>query len=99
MLARALPRCSLSEQLSLGFSAKESLYKCLNPLVHEFIEFEGARLVRVSADEACRGRFWLTLTKPLNQEFQADFELMGRYAFVPSERIETAVWLRHGSQA
>ena len=91
-LAAALPTSSAAEHLSLGFSAKESLYKCLNPLVDRFFEFDAAHVVDVLPDGASTGSITLALTRPLTAEFPAGFALVGRYAFAP-ERIETAVWL------
>jgi len=92
LLRRALPNRGVPEHLSLGFSAKESLYKCLNPLVARFIEFEDARVARVLPESESRGRIWLALRQSLSSDFPSAVELPGRYAFA-SGRIETAVWL------
>jgi enterobactin synthetase component D len=91
LLARALPVSAKSVLLSLGFSAKESLYKCLNPVAAEFIEFEDARVSRVLPDSHSSGRIWLTLLRPFAGDLHAGTELLGRYAF-QGERVETLVW-------
>lgn len=89
---RGLPSMSANEHLSLGFSAKESLYKCLNPLAHEFIAFEAARVLRVEPEAPSEGRIALALTRPVNAEFDTGFELSARYVFTP-ERVATTLWL------
>jgi enterobactin synthetase component D len=91
LLARALPGRVRSALLSLGFSAKESLYKCLNPVATEFIEFEDARVSRVLPESHTSGRIWLTLQRSFAGDLHAGTELLGCYAF-HAERIETLVW-------
>jgi enterobactin synthetase component D len=92
LLGRALPVSAKSVLLSLGFSAKESLYKCLNPVAAEFIEFEDARVSRVLPDSHASGRIWLTLLRSFAGDLHAGTELPGCYAF-QGERVETLVWL------
>jgi enterobactin synthetase component D len=52
--------------VTVVFSAKESLYKCLRPLVGVFFEFADARVVAASAG---RGTLKLRLLRDLSQEF------------------------------
>src|SRR6185503_8619182 len=42
--------------VSVVFSAKESLFKCLYPLVGKYMDFSAARVVEVSARPAAAGR-------------------------------------------
>lgn len=53
----AIPRCIL---LRLTFSAKESLYKALYPLVREFFDFLAARVESISVE---RREFSIVLTR------------------------------------
>lgn len=87
LLARALPELSETERFTLGFSAKESFYKCVNPLSGEFFEFHDARVV--SADAA---RIVLALDRPLRGGFAQGFALSGRFV-LDAGRIESAIWL------
>jgi enterobactin synthetase component D len=96
VLAAALPDRSTSELLSLGFSAKESLYKCVNRLAPELTEFEDARIVRVVRDCSASGRVCLALVKPLSRSFGNSGEFSGAYAFSDA-RVETLVWFRRAS--
>lgn len=95
---QGLPGMSANEHLSLGFSAKESLYKCLNPLAQEFIEFEAARVLRVEAETPSEGRITMALTRRINSEFDAGFELEARYAFAP-DRVATTLWLTRSQES
>ena len=96
VLAAALPERSTSELLSLGFSAKESLYKCVNPFAPELTEFEDARIVRVVRDCSASGQIYLALVKPLCRSFGKSGELTGAYAF-SDRRVATLVWFRRAS--
>jgi len=91
-LRQALPELSNAGCVSLGFSVKESLYKCLNPIAEEFIEFEDAQLLRVAPRTPTSGRIWLSLAKSFSTELAAGMEVPGCYALEP-DRVETLVWL------
>ena len=64
------------ERLNLVFCAKESLYKCLNPLVNKFFGFECARVV--SVDDRKR-KFVIELTEDLSADYGKGFRLAGQY--------------------
>ncbi|MEJ2410183.1 MAG: 4'-phosphopantetheinyl transferase superfamily protein [Novosphingobium sp.] len=54
--------------ISLIFSAKEALYKCLNPIVRRFFDHREAELVEV---DAAVGRFLIRLLVDLDTRFRA----------------------------
>jgi len=93
LLARAFPGLSAACQLSLGFSIKESLYKCLNPVADEFIEFTDALLSRVTPRTSSSGKIWLSLTRSFTGELEAGMEVPGCYV-LGEARVETLAWLR-----
>lgn len=81
--------------VTLAFSAKESLYKCLYPLVGRFMDFHAARVVQVRAgatDEPRTGELVLELAVDWSAEFRAGFRLPARWA-VKAAHLETAVLL------
>ena len=93
-LASDLPAAD-HELVTLAFSAKESLYKCLYPLVGRFMDFGAAHVVAaagVAEPSALRGELTLELTTdwsgelPRGRRFQAPFLLA-------SGHVETAVLL------
>jgi enterobactin synthetase component D len=53
--ARVCPELATSDPLdvTLAFSAKESLYKCFRPLVGTFFGFDAARITAMSHDRIC----------------------------------------------
>lgn len=67
---------STEHALTLIFSAKESLFKCLYPVVKEFFWFEAAELIYV---EPSTQAFKIRLTKNLGAVFKAGSEFSGRY--------------------
>jgi len=93
LLAQKFPVLSRASRVSLGFSIKESLYKCLNPIADEFIEFADARLLRVEPLTPRAGKIWLSLGRSFTGELAAGTEVSGCYVLGP-ERVETLVWLR-----
>jgi len=95
VLNRALPEAPRRDLLSLGFSVKESVYKCLNPLAAEFIEFEDACVIRVLPESAVSGRIWLSLSKSFSGDLGPGIEVPGCYAF-QADHVETLVWLGRG---
>ena len=95
---RALPGVARSSLVTLAFSAKESLYKCLHPLVGTFFEFQDAELVKVWGTSGA-GEFRLKLRRNLADGFRAGWETRGRFSFVEREdervnrqtRVHTAI--------
>jgi enterobactin synthetase component D len=79
-----------SEALTLAFSAKESLFKCLHQLVTWRFGFEDARLVRVDGSDR---RFSLQIETTLSADFPAGTTLTGRFA-VESAVLHTGLLLR-----
>jgi enterobactin synthetase component D len=81
--------------VSVAFSAKESLYKCLYPLVGRFMDFNAARVVTAAARaEGARlvGELTLRLSVDWSDELQQGRQLQAR--FVASDRhVESAVLL------
>lgn len=68
---------SNSELLTVVFSAKESIYKCLYPLTRTFLEFGD---IRVSALDVERGHLQCSLTRDLGQGFPRGLELTVHFA-------------------
>jgi enterobactin synthetase component D len=92
LLSRELDRPE-HELVTLAFSAKESLYKCLFPLIGKFMDFRAARVVAVVSQAESA---WLRgeLTLELSVDWSVDLRRGQRFraSFVASERhVETAV--------
>jgi enterobactin synthetase component D len=68
------PRCAVT----LLFSAKEALFKCINPVVLEFFDFVDAE---VACIDARRRTISIRLCRPLGTDFAAGQTFEGRYAF------------------
>lgn len=81
---------SLVQYLTFVFSAKESLFKCLFPLVQQYFDFRDAVITPLSPDPKQRGRFRFELLTSLNNEFCAGFSGHGTYA-VDDAGVHTAV--------
>lgn len=79
--------------LTLVFSAKESLFKCLFPLVNRFFDFHAAAIFPVSSGAHTTGRFRFELRENLDAEFCPGYSGHGSY-FVDNCRIHTAVILK-----
>ena len=73
--AEQLPLLPENELVSLVFSAKESLYKCLYPAVGRFMDFHAARLVgaaaRPVASRTVAGELTLELAVDWSSSFRA----------------------------
>ncbi len=81
--------------VTLAFSAKESLYKCLYPFVGHFMDFHAARVLSITGelhDARGRGELVLELALDWSAEFQAGRTLTARWA-LEANRVETAVLL------
>ncbi len=77
---------SVSELVSLVFSAKESVYKCLRPLTGKYFGFQSAQLVYLDRDS---GEFQVSLLKAIGGGFEAGWNASGRFTF-DHGRIHTA---------
>jgi enterobactin synthetase component D len=84
------------ELVSLAFSAKESLYKCLYPLVGRFMDLSAARVVGgVLSGQSSAGRYGelqLELSVDWSEDFRAGRRLGAKF-LRGSEHVETAVLL------
>jgi enterobactin synthetase component D len=83
------------EHATLGFSAKESLYKCLSPCVGVFFEFSDVELEWIRCDGEAQGAFALCLRCDLAAGFPRGLRFEGRYA-IERGHVHTAVELRRG---
>ncbi len=90
LLAGALPLASEEARFSLGFSAKESLYKCLHPLSGAFFEFADARITRANLAGDGSGELELTLQRSLPGGFAPGYTASGPFA-LDAARVATAI--------
>ncbi len=95
LLRSALPHTRPGQRLSILFSAKESMFKCLFPLTHEFLEFFDVRLVSLGMASRYQGVLSLRLERSIGSDFECGTTLRARF-FLGPERIESAVVLRVG---
>ena len=77
--------------LTMLFSAKESIYKCLFPDVRAFFGFEAARLERVETADGAEGRFVARLAGALSPDLPAGFVLRGRFVCLNDVVVTTLV--------
>ncbi len=77
---------SLARLLTLVFSAKESIFKCLYPEVQRYFGFQDARVQAIDPQE---GTFVATLTAPL-AHLPSGLELHGRFTLL-DEVVVTAL--------
>jgi enterobactin synthetase component D len=75
--------------LTLVFSAKETLFKCLYPLVARFFDYLDARIVELDAAAA---RFTIRLEVPLGEAFPAGATFAGQF-FLAAGRVYTGLAL------
>ena len=75
--------------LTLVFSAKEALFKCLFPLVQRYFHFLDAELVALDVAERT---FTLSLTGPLDDRHDRTKSFAGRFERA-DEYVYTAIWL------
>jgi enterobactin synthetase component D len=78
---------------TLVFSAKESLFKCLHPLVEKMFWFEDAR---IEIADLTSGQFAATLTTDLTEEFCCAVRLRGSFCFTPG-LVHTGISVLNGS--
>ena len=74
---------------TLVFSAKESIYKCLNPLVHQFLDFKDLEITGISMEN---GQFEYKLLRNISNTFPAGFSHRGSFE-IADDRVHTAVEL------
>jgi enterobactin synthetase component D len=93
---RGVPRGALSPAVyaTLVFSAKESVFKCIYPLVRRMFWFEHARIEIADPGE---GAFRATLFIDFDDEFRTGTVLEGRYRVMPPF-VHTGVFLAAGRQ-
>ncbi len=77
--------------LTLIFSVKESVFKCLNPLVSKFFEFHDVAVRKIRWQE---GEVDLELLTPLSPEFGKGYLLCGRFA-LNGRLVHTLVEVAH----
>lgn len=94
--AQQLSALAEHELVSLAFSAKESLYKCLYPSVGRFMDFHAARLVgatvRSSAEQTLAGELTLELAVDWSSTWRAGQRLTAQF-HKGAAHVETAVVL------
>ena len=66
--------------VSLVFSAKEAIFKCLYPLVGAYFDFEHVALVQI---DPIRGQFRFRVLRDLSRTIRAGFEADGNFAIIP----------------
>lgn len=87
------PFASSRHYLTLMFSAKESLFKCLFPLARKFFGFQAVHIVPEAPDASGSGNFRFELLEDLNEEFRRGYSGVGRYG-IGTNLVHTAVVLR-----
>ena len=80
-----------AQLLTLLFSAKESIYKCLFPDVRAYFGFDAAWLEHVEATDGAEGRFVARLTGQLGPDLPAGLMLHGRFACLDEAVVTTLV--------
>jgi enterobactin synthetase component D len=83
--------CDRLEALTLVFSAKEAIFKCLYGKVGRVFDY---RDVRIVAAEANRRTFTARIVRTLSDDFPAQTILQGRFE-LDGERIHTGIVLRY----
>ena len=81
--------------VTFAFSAKESLYKCLYPLVGQFMDFSAARVVAAAGraqGERLVGELTLELGVDWSPEFRQGQQLAARF-LASEQHVESAVVL------
>ena len=84
------------ELLTFAFSAKESLYKCLYPLMGRFMDFSAARVTAVQGSRhgsGFAGELILSLSVDWSEELRQGRQFRAQVA-ATSERVQSAVVLR-----
>lgn len=84
---------SSRHHLTFVFSAKESLYKSLYPLIGKFFGFQAARIVPEHTASPAGGRFRFELLENLDEEFVVGYQGHGSYA-VQDHFVHTAIIIK-----
>ena len=77
--------------LTVLFSVKETIYKCLFPEVRAYFGFEAAWVERIESADGVDGRFVARLTGPLGPDLPAGLVLGGRFACLDDVVVTTLV--------
>ena len=81
------------EYFTLIYSAKESIFKCLNPIIKKYIEFHDVTIETVCFDSKS---FTFKLLKDLNEEFREGMTFEGSFHLDQGqEKLHTAFELYH----
>lgn len=80
---------NLSRGVSVIFSAKESLFKALNPIVHKKFGFQDAEVFRISSLNSQLGEIRFRLLSTLSKAYTRDFEITAQFQI--RDRVMTAV--------
>lgn len=83
----------LRQKVTLTFSAKESLYKCLHPLIGKYFGFDAAELVQVTAES------WTIRMTRAQGPFPAGWSTEGRHEWLAGGGVLTVLELRSGERA
>jgi len=79
--------------LTMVFSAKESLFKCLFPIVNKYFDFHTAVIAPLPSGSTTDGEFRFELLVDLHTEFPAGYSGHGRYC-IQADRVHTMVMLK-----
>ena len=81
------------EYFTLIYSAKESIFKCLNPIIQKYIEFHDVTIENVCFDSQA---FTFKLLKDINEEFKEGMSFEGSFHLDQGqEKLHTAFELYH----
>jgi enterobactin synthetase component D len=80
---------SSCSSVTIAFSAKESLYKCLSPSVRKVFDFHHAQIEEMDFET---GGFEIHLTRDLNSVYRSGWRTAGRF-FFDGELVHTGVAL------
>lgn len=84
---------SPAHYLTLVFSAKESLFKCLFPLVNRFFDFHAAVIIPLRSGATAGGEFRFELLEDMDAEFRTGYSGQGYYS-MEDDCVHTAVILK-----
>lgn len=73
----------------IGFSAKEALFKCLNPLTDVFFDFAAARLISIDSQS---GSWVVELRSTISREFPLRTRLGGSFQFFEQHVFAAVSW-------
>lgn len=88
-LARACPELEWERLLTLVFSAKEALYKCLYPRVGRYFGFEAARIESI---DVAGGSFRVRVLEELAPELPSGLLLQGSFLAVGPLLFSCVAW-------